>query len=188
MSLEQTVLRLQQDIEENRRAASNIIRLGVVERATATTVDIQTGDNHATRIPFFVHCAGRVSHYRRPSSGEQCLLINLGSGDNLNNAVALMGLPSDRYPCPTTQADQVMTDYGGGMTEQYDLASGRLTATYPGGMTLKGDIRQTGAITSSGDIRAAGELADGTSTLSQIRTVYNDHTHSHDQPPSQKME
>lgn len=196
--MEATLLQLSQEVEENRRSASNIIRLGVVEKADATTVDIQTGKNHVKRIPFFVHCAGRVSHYRRPSVGEQCILINLGSGDNLNNAVALMGLPSTQYPCPTTDEHQVMTDYSGGMTELYHLDSGKLQAVYPGGMFVKADISQTGVFKNTGNIQtqssvvAAKDVSDGHSSMQQIRKTFNGHTHQHGKPttspPNQKME
>ncbi|CAG9001774.1 MAG: hypothetical protein CENE_03801 [Candidatus Celerinatantimonas neptuna] len=192
------MLRLQQEIEENRRSASNIIRLGIVEKTDVTTVDIKTGKNHVKRIPFFVHCAGRVSHYRRPSVGEQCILINLGSGDNLNNAVALMGLPSDQFPCPTTDENQVMTDYSGGMTELYYLDSGKLEAVYPGGMFVKADISQTGVFKNTGNIQtqssvvAANHVSDGQSSMQHVRQVYNQHTHQHGEPttsePNQKME
>ena len=166
-SLEEEVLALREELEENRRAAANIIRLGVVSKADKTTVAVTSGLNKATRIPFFVHCAGRVSHYRRPSVGEQCLLINLGSGDNLNNAVALMGLPSTQYPCPTTEAHEVMTDYGDGMTELYNLDSGKLTAHYPGGVEWYAPT-----------FKNHGEIVDHTRSMQADRKIYNGHKHS----------
>ncbi|MFM2477371.1 phage baseplate assembly protein V [Celerinatantimonas sp. MCCC 1A17872] len=169
------MLRLQQEIEENRRAASNIIRLGVIETASATTVDVQTGANHAKRIPFFVYYAGGVSRYRRPSVGEQCVLLNLGSGDNLNNAVALTGLPSDQFPSPTTDANQVMTDYGNGMSEVYDLAKGQLKAVYPGGLFVDGDIE------------ASGEVSDHTRSMQEDRDIYNSHHHGDSPTPNESQ-
>lgn len=170
-SLERELLRLSEEAEENRRCSSNVIRLGVVAKAYKTTVDIKAGPNKATRIPFFVHCAGRVSHYRRPSVGEQCVLLNLGSGDNLNNSVALMGLPSTQYPVPTTAENELMTDYGDGMTEVYNLDKGSLTATYPGGLFIIGDTQQ------DGNYKASGEVADGVRSMANDRIIYNGHRH-----------
>ncbi|WP_237584164.1 phage baseplate assembly protein V [Photobacterium halotolerans] len=157
LSLERELLTLKQEVEENRRAAANIIRLGYVNAATENAVNVTTGDNLATGIPFFVLASGRVSQYRRPSLGEQCLLLNLGSGDNLNNAVALMGLPSSQYPCPTTAENEVMTDYGNGMTELYDLDSGQLTANYPGGLIINADMTHTGNMEHTGSVNRTGD-------------------------------
>lgn len=166
-SLENEVIALRDELEAQRLASANMIRLAVVEKANANTVDVKTGDNRATGIPFFVHCAGRVSHYRRPSVGEQCILINLGSGDNLNNAVALMGLSSTQFPSPTTQENEVMTDYGGGMTERYNLNSGKLTAYYPGGVEMYAP-----------DFKNHGEITDSVRSMSADRAIYNEHHHS----------
>ncbi|ODA29883.1 baseplate assembly protein [Veronia pacifica] len=170
--MENELIAVREELEANRLAAANGIRLGVVTNPAAATVDVVTGDNKATGVPFLVMCSGKVSHYRRPSEGEQCLLVNLGSGDNLNNAVALMGLPSDRYPVPTTKANEVMTDYGGGMTEVYDLEKGSLTAKYPGGLNIVGDTRQTGAITATGDI------TDYTRSMQADREIFDGHDHN----------
>lgn len=157
-SLEEELLKLTAEVEENHRAASNIIRLGVVEKTNANTVKVKTGKNFADNIPFLVLAAGRVSQYRRPSKGEQCLLLNLGSGDNLNNAVALMGLPSTLFPSPSTDENIVFTDYGNGMTERYDLAAGSLNASYPGGCSITGNINHIGNVVVTGDVSAAGDI------------------------------
>lgn len=157
-SLEDEMLKLAEEMEENRRASSNVIRLGVVIESNAKAVKVKTGRNFANNIPFFVFAAGRVSHYRRPSVGEQCILLNLGSGDNLNNAVALMGLPSNQFPCPTTAENQVMTDYGNGMTEVYDLDAGSLMVQYPGGYHITADITHVGNAELTGNTNRTGDL------------------------------
>lgn len=174
-SLEEEMLKLAEEMEENRRAASNIIRLGVVEATSAKTVNVKTGKNFTTKVPFFVLAAGRVSHYRRPSVGEQCLLLNLGSGDNLNNAVALMGLPSNQFPCPSTDEKIVMTDYGNGMTETYDLDAGSLTVNYPGGYNITADITHVGNAELTGNTNRTGDL---TNTGNIVSTGAFDHSGS----------
>ncbi|AUI88158.1 baseplate assembly protein [Vibrio azureus] len=187
-ALEKKVLELHEELEENHRASANLLRLGVVVKAEANTVDIQTGANLAKRVPFFVLAAGRVSQYRRPSVNEQCLLINLGSGDNLNNAVALMGLPSTQFPSPTINENEVMTDYGNGMTELYNLDDGALICRYPGGMKIYGDTWQ------DGHYKATGAITDHTRSMQADREIYNQHAHpgiasgpSKTQPTEQKQ-
>ncbi|EDP60853.1 Phage baseplate assembly protein V [Vibrio sp. AND4] len=170
-ALEKKVLELHEELEENNRASANLIRLGVVANAEQTTVDIQTGDNLVKRIPFFVLASGRVSQYRRPSVNEQCLLINLGSGDSLNNAVALMGLPSTNFPCPTTKENEVMTDYGNGMSELYNLDDGSMVCRYPGGVKIYGDTWQDGSY------QATGDITDHTRSMQADREIYNEHEH-----------
>lgn len=51
-SLEDEMLKLAEELEETRRASSNIIRLGVVEEAKAKAVKVKTGKNFANNIPF----------------------------------------------------------------------------------------------------------------------------------------
>nr|PMI49586.1 hypothetical protein BCU42_14335 [Vibrio splendidus] len=146
------------ELEQLRRQLSNIINIATVTNSSANTVDLQVGENPVKNIPFFVHCAGKVSHYRRPSVKEVCVLVNLGCGSSLSNAVALMGLPSTAFPSPTIDENQVLTDYGNGMTELYDLSSGSLTATYPGGFTLNANMNHNGDNTHVGDQEHTGSV------------------------------
>jgi phage baseplate assembly protein V len=182
-SLENKVLEQGDELEELRGNTANLIRLAVVDKASKTTVDITTGDNEVKDVPFFVFCSGKVSHYRRPSKGELCLLINLGSGTNLNNAVALMGLPSTQYPAPTTNENEVMTDYGNGMTELYNIENGKLVAKYPGGYEIHADSKQIGNQQIEGDtkqkgnIEATKEISDGVRSMSEDRNLFNAHDH-----------
>ncbi|OOF25051.1 baseplate assembly protein [Salinivibrio proteolyticus] len=180
-SLERELKLMRQQAERDRLATANIIRLGYVVVADKNTVSVKTGDNLATRIPFFVFCAGRVSHYRRPTLGEQCLLLNLGSGDNLNNAVALMGLPSDKFPSPTVKENEFMTDYSGGMKEVYNLDTGKLTCHYPGGVEMYAP-----------KFKNHGEIIDHTRSMEADRNIYDSHDHpesigSKTSPPTQKQ-
>lgn len=174
-SLEEEVLNLREEVEANRVATSNIIRMGIVEKVDETTVEIKSGDNKA-KVPFFVHCAGRVSHYRRPSKGELCVLFNLGSGDNLNNAVALMGLPSTKFPFPSVKENEVVTDYGNGMIERYDLDNGSMEAHYPGGLKIIGNTEQ------DGNYKATGDISDKTRSMQADREIYNQHDHTSSSP------
>lgn len=157
LALENELRRLSEELAETNRRLANIIRLGVVESAHERSVNVKTGTNLAKNVPFFVPAAGRVRHYRRPTVGEQCILINIGDGDNLNNAVSLMGLRSNQFPFPTLQENEVMTDYGGGMTELYDLDSGSVTCNYPGGMILNADLTHVGNQEHSGNTNRTGD-------------------------------
>ncbi|WP_122036442.1 phage baseplate assembly protein V [Aliivibrio sp. EL58] len=205
ISLENKVLEQGDELEDLRGNLANLIRLAVVEKASKTTVDIKTGDNEVKDVPFFVFCSGKVSHYRRPSVGELCLLVNLGSGTNLNNAVALMGLPSSKYPAPTTKENEVMVDYGNGMTELYDIESGKLVAKYPGGYEIHADSKQIGKNELEGDsiqkgnqqiegdtkqkgnIEATKEISDGVRSMSEDRNLFNAHDHICSKPGDPSM-
>ena len=174
-SLEEEAIHLREEVEAMRVALANLIRIGFVDKADETTVDIKTGENKAT-VPFFVHCAGRVSHYRRPSKGELCVLFNLGSGDNLNNAVALMGLSSTKFPLPSLKENEVITDYGNGMIERYDLETGKMEAHYPGGLKIVGNTEQ------EGNYKAHGDISDKTRSMQADRDMYNQHDHISSSP------
>ncbi|MBY7667264.1 phage baseplate assembly protein V [Vibrio anguillarum] len=171
IALENELRAVREVLAETNRRLANIIRLGTVESAHERSVNVKTGTNLAKNVPFFVPAAGRVRHYRRPTVGEQCILINIGDGDNLNNAVSLMGLRSNQFSFPTLKENEVMTDYGGGMTELYNLDKGSITCNYPGGMFLTCDIWQ------DGHFEATGEVKDHTRTMQEDRDIFNGHDH-----------
>lgn len=156
-ALQRHLEQLTNELANTNRRLDNIVRLGVVAAVRGSVVDVKTGANIAKDVPFFVHAAGRVRHYRQPTAGEQCILINLGSGDNLSNAVALMGLASDTFPLPTLSEKEVMTDYGNGMTETYNLDSGSMYCIYPGGMTLIADLTHIGNQEHTGNLNRTGD-------------------------------
>ncbi|CED71548.1 phage baseplate assembly protein V [Aliivibrio wodanis] len=157
LSLEKKFREFVEHISDIDRRLANVIRLGTVHCAYETTVDVKTSENMAQGVPFFVPAMGRVKDYRRPSVGEQCILINIGNGDNLNNSVALMGLRSHLFPFPSLKENEVMRDYGGGMTERYDLDSGSLTCCYPGGVTLYADLTHIGDQEHTGSTNRTGD-------------------------------
>ncbi|MDN3699194.1 phage baseplate assembly protein V [Vibrio cortegadensis] len=157
LSIEKKLRDFIEEFKDLERRVANIIRLGTVQSAYDSTVDVTTSSNLAKGVPFFVPAMGRVKDYRRPTVGEQCILINLGNGDNLNNAVALMGLRSSRFPFPTLNENEVMRDYGGGMKEVYNLDSGSVTCFYPGGMTLHADLTHIGNQEHTGNTNRTGD-------------------------------
>ncbi|MBU2897687.1 phage baseplate assembly protein V [Vibrio hepatarius] len=157
LSLEKKFKQFVEQLQDIERRLANIIRIGTVHAAYENTVDVKSSSNDAKSIPFFVPAMGRVRDYRRPTVGEQCILINLGDGDNLNNAVVLMGLRSTQFPFPSFNENEVVRDYGGGMKEVYNLDSGSLTCIYPGGKTLRADLTHEGNQEHTGNTNRTGD-------------------------------
>ena len=66
--------------------------------------------------------------------------------------------------------------------ELYNLDEGSLTAHYPGGVKVYGDIWQ------DGNYKATGDITDHTRSMQANREIYNGHEHFHGVPKTSKPE
>lgn len=116
---------MEAEIEDLHRRAESFCRVGICQSvdAASNTCKVSHGGLLTPFIKFFNPSAGAQSESRIPSVGEQCLLLNHGSGESGAQAVALFGLNSDRFPPASTKASLTRRIHQDGSESGYDDAT-----------------------------------------------------------------
>ena len=116
---------MEAEIEDLHRRAENYCRIGICQTvdAASNTCQVSHGGLLTPAIRFFNPSAGAQSESRIPSVGEQCLLLNYGSGESGAQSVALFGLNSDRFPPPSTIPTLTRRVHQDGSESGYDDAT-----------------------------------------------------------------
>lgn len=116
---------MEAEIEDLHRRAENYCRIGICQTvdAASNTCQVSHGGLLTPAIRFFNPSAGAQSESRIPSVGEQCLLLNYGSGESGAQSVALFGLNSDRFPPASTIPTLTRRVHQDGSESGYDDAT-----------------------------------------------------------------
>ncbi len=121
-------------ISDLTRRLNNLIRVGAVSAWSENhkRIKVQCGGNETPFIKWFSACAGDVAEYRLPSIGEQVVLLNIGDGDSLATCIALIGVPSDKFPLPTSNPNEILRVYPDGTRVCYDKEKHQLDVKVAG--------------------------------------------------------
>ena len=116
---------MEAEIEDLHRRAESYCRIGICQDvdAASNTCRVSHGGLLTPAIRFFNPSAGAQSESRIPSVGEQCLLLNYGSGESGAQSVALFGLNSDRFHPASTVPTLTRRVHQDGRESCYDDAS-----------------------------------------------------------------
>ena len=116
---------MEAEIEDLHRRAENYCRIGICQTvdAASNTCQVSHGGLLTPAIRFFNPSAGAQSESRIPSVGEQCLLLNYGSGESGAQSVALFGLNSSLFPPVSSVASLTRRRHQDGTQSDYDDAS-----------------------------------------------------------------
>lgn len=167
---------LEEQIESGARRGRNAIQMGTVAKVVGQRVVIAIGKARTPPIKWFATSAGDVIEWRTPSVGELALVLNYGSGDRNTSSIALVGIPSDQFPLPSSDPNKVVRKIGALGMEEWDKETGKLTVTAPGGVEFV-----------TREVHSTGEMSDATRSMSEDREIYNDHDHGGGPKPSQKQ-
>ena len=90
---------MEAEIEDLHRRAESYCRIGICQDvdAASNTCRVSHGGLLTPAIRFFNPSAGAQSESRIPTVGEQCLLLNYGSGESGAQSVALFGLNQNAW-------------------------------------------------------------------------------------------
>lgn len=116
---------METQLEDLYRRADSFCRIGTCQQVDAAshTCKVSHGDLLTPSIRFFNPSAGAQTETRIPSVGEQCLLLNYGSGEGGAQSVALFGLNSSLFPPVSSLATLTRRQHQDGTQSEYDDAS-----------------------------------------------------------------
>lgn len=167
--------------------AGEIAQKGVIASVdhAAATCTIDVGDFVTVDLPWLSPRAGALRVWSPPTVGEQCLLI-CPEGD-IANGVVLVGLWTDAFVAPSTDADIVHAEFQDGAILSYDHAAHALVVTLPaggtvkvdapGGCTINGPVTINGLVTVNNDVKITGTATADTDVVGGGKSLKG-HKHS----------
>ncbi|WP_299005046.1 phage baseplate assembly protein V [uncultured Shewanella sp.] len=177
---------LSSETEEVRRRMQSMIRLGRVSdiHENNKLIKVEHGALTTPFIKWFAHAAGKVSHYRCPSVGEQVLLLNFGAGYSAQQYIALVGLISEDFLLEGNAQSQVITHFGNKCSQIWDMNAGTLTLKADAKITLdtplveaSKDAEIINNLDVGKHIKAGADITDKKQSMAEDRRIYNGHTH-----------
>ncbi|EFB5187752.1 phage baseplate assembly protein V [Escherichia albertii] len=193
---------LADEVAELRRRVANMVRRGVVEEVipgSPVRVRVDIGDVISPPLPWIQVQSGhymQASNY--PAPGDAATVIS-EAGDLCNGQV-YPGVNIDAIPVPAGSEHEHIILFDTGTEIRYDRQANALFITLAEGGsykitgkgTLDGPVEITDTLTVQGkttlnadavvkaNLSVGGEVSDHRGTMSQIRLVYNGHTHRGD--------
>ncbi|EOC1818479.1 phage baseplate assembly protein V [Vibrio parahaemolyticus] len=169
----------EKEITELNRRLNNMNRVGKVSawRDDHQRIKVKFGDNETPWIKWFSACAGDVAEYRLPSIGEQAVLINVGGGDNSTTSIALIGIPSDQFPLPTDNPDEILRVYPDGTWVCYDKKKHKLDVRVAGEANIQVDKDANVNVDGAATVNVGGKtsvMSGGDATVDAPKILLND--------------
>lgn len=174
--------------EDKDRRNRGGIRMGKVSQHSECKqlIKVKFGENETPFIQWFAVYCGDVAEYRLPSIGEKALLLNYGGGDSSAMSIALVGIPSAKFPLPSNNPDLTVRVYPDGTSVTYDHQAHHLTVSIAGGeatlIAPKQITCDTKLLHVTGDIKSDGDITDKKRSMAADRVIYNGHKHNHGNP------
>ena len=168
----------EKQITELLRCLKNMIRVGKVSEWSDDhkRIKVKFGDNETPFIKWFSVCAGDVAEYRLPSIGEQAVLLNVGGGDNSSTSMALIGIPSDQFPLPTNNPDEILRVYPDGTRVCYDKKKHKLDVRVAGEANIQVDKDAKVKVDGDATVNVGGKTAvtsGGNATVDAPKILLN---------------
>lgn len=178
------------------RLIHNLIRLGTIDQVDheAARVRVKSGGNVTGWLQWISFRAGTTRNWSPPTVGEQVILFS--PGGDLAGGIVMTGLNSNTHPAPSSDPDVWLREFPDGAVAEYNHVTHAFKLTLPEESTAEvncplttfnGNLQVNGDIGCSGNVAAAGEVSDGTRSMSEDRDIYNEHTHKENDVGAQTL-
>lgn len=182
-----------QRLESLERAVANMVRVGVVKSVQSDKAVVTIGGNETAPIPWMVARANGTREWSAPAIGEQ--VVVLAPGGVIEDAFIGGALYQDKFAALSSNQNKHIQRYANGATIEHDDNSGDLTFNMLGNITFKTPlgvftiapsgitnttpmVSNSGEVTSVGNMTSAAEMSDHKGSMSSMRDIYNNHTHT----------
>lgn len=156
-------MNLAQNQAELDRLVHNLAVIGRVIAVQNGKARFEIGDNQTDWLTIPAVACGALSIWRCPSVGEQFLLVS--SSGNFNNAVPVVAIPSQIFPMPSLNPDEIKIKFPSGeitLNQQSGVADFKLNT-----INMDADVNIDGNLKVSKNVQADGDVTAGNISLKQ---------------------
>ena len=169
-----------------------MLRFGIVSQINPISVQsrVKFGDDESTSfwLPILQTKTMKDKFYAMPDIGEQVVCL---MDENSEDGVVLGSIYSTEDTPLITTEKQISLNLENNSLINIDKETNTLTVTFQN-INLNGNINHNGILINTNGIKSDSDISDKTSSMQEMREVYNQHSHTGNQgnptsTPNNKM-
>ena len=158
-----------------------MLRFGIVSQINPQTVQarVKFGDDESTSfwLPILQTKTMKDKFYAMPDIGEQVVCL---MDENSEDGVVLGSIYSTEDTPLITTEKQISLNLENNSLINIDKETNTLTVTFQN-INLNGNINHNGILINTDGIKSNSDISDKTSSMQEIRNIYNQHSHTGNQ-------
>lgn len=158
-----------------------MLRFGIVSQINPQVVQarVKFGDDESTSfwLPILQTKTMKDKFYAMPDIGEQVVCL---MDENSEDGVVLGSIYSAEDTPTITTEKQISLNLDNNSLINIDKETNTLTITFQN-INLNGNINHNGMLINTDGIKSDSDISDKTSSMQEIRNIYNQHSHTGNQ-------
>lgn len=158
-----------------------MLRFGIVSQINPQVVQarVKFGDDESTSfwLPILQTKTMKDKFYAMPDIGEQVVCL---MDENSEDGVVLGSIYSTEDTPLITTEKQISLNLENNSLINIDKETNTLTVTFQN-INLNGNINHNGILINTDGIKSNSDISDKTSSMQEIRNIYNQHSHTGNQ-------
>lgn len=158
-----------------------MLRFGIVSQINPQVVQarVKFGDDESTSfwLPILQTKTMKDKFYAMPDIGEQVVCL---MDENSEDGVVLGSIYSTEDTPLITTEKQISLNLENNSLINIDKETNTLTVTFQH-INLNGNINHNGTLINTDGIKSDSDITDKTSSMQEIRNIYNQHSHTGNQ-------
>lgn len=158
-----------------------MLRFGIVSQINPQTVQarVKFGDDESTSfwLPILQTKTMKDKFYAMPDIGEQVVCL---MDENSEDGVVLGSIYSTEDTPVINTEKQISLNLENNSLINIDKETNTLTVTFQH-INLNGNINHNGTLINTNGIKSDSDISDKTSSMQEMREVYNQHSHTGNQ-------
>ena len=158
-----------------------MLRFGIISQINPQTVQARVifGDDESTSfwLPILQTKTMKDKFYAMPDIGEQVVCL---MDENSEDGVVLGSIYSTEDTPVINTEKQISLNLENNSLINIDKETNTLTVTFQH-INLNGNINHNGTLINTNGIKSDSDISDKTSSMQEIRNIYNQHSHTGNQ-------